>query len=68
MGITRYMRGIAYRRGVVGANRNWLAMWIALTGLNWLRRHAGKTEPKAVRLKLEPGERFLVSNEPPERR
>ncbi|MGH9118743.1 MAG: hypothetical protein ACRD0A_12950 [Acidimicrobiales bacterium] len=65
MGIVRYTKSTAYRRGVVGSSRPWLAIWILLTAVNWLRRHAGKAEEPVLRLKIEPGERLLITHEPP---
>jgi hypothetical protein len=68
MGIVSYMKGTAYRRGVVGNHRYWFGLWVVLAGAAWLRKHAGKSEPKVLRVTLEPGERLLLSNEPPPER
>ena len=65
MGIVSYARGTAYRRGVVGSNRGWFVFWLALAGLNWFRRHAGRAEERVLRLKLEPGEKLLITHEQP---
>jgi hypothetical protein len=68
MGIVRYTRGTAYRRGVVGNDFKWFALWILLAGGAWLKKHGGKAEPKVLRVKLEPCDPLLLSNEPPPER
>jgi hypothetical protein len=68
MGISRYARAAAFRRGVVGGDRNWTVVWAVLSGLAWLREHGGKNEVKSVRFEIQPGERYLVSHEPPPER
>jgi hypothetical protein len=66
MRIGRTFKTLAFRRGVVRHSRGWLVVWLVLSGLSWLRTHAGKTEIKTVQLVLHPGDRYLVSNLPPE--
>ena len=64
-GPASYARGTAYRRGVVGSSRGWFWFWVVVAGFGWLRRHAGRMEQTALRLKLEPGERYLITHELP---
>jgi hypothetical protein len=63
MGIASYLRGTAYRRGVLGSSRAWLGLWIVMAGWAWLRRNAGRAEEPVLRVELEPGERLLITHE-----
>ncbi len=65
MPVAKYFKRTAFRRGVVGSSRAWLALWILQAGWGWLRRHAGRAEEPVLRLKLEPGERLLITHETP---
>jgi hypothetical protein len=64
--IARYTKTAAFRRGMVKGDPNWRMVWLVLTGLSWLRSRGGKTERKVLRLTLEPGDRYVISNLPPE--
>jgi hypothetical protein len=66
MGVTRFVKTLAFRRGVVRGDRNWITVWLVLSGLSWLHQHGGKHEVKSVRFEIQPGERYLISHEPPE--
>jgi hypothetical protein len=65
MGAASYLKGTAYRRGVVGSSRGWFWFWVVFAGFSWLRRHAGRAEQTVLRFKLEPGERYLITHEIP---
>jgi hypothetical protein len=65
MGLGRYIKGTAYRRGVVGSRKGWFWFWIVLATVGWLRRHTGRGEDRVLRFEILPGERYVVTHEPP---
>jgi hypothetical protein len=64
-GPASYLRGTAYRRGVVGSSRGWFWFWVVLAAFNWLRRNAGRAEETVLRFKVEPGERYVITHDTP---
>jgi hypothetical protein len=50
-----------FRKGVLGGNRNWLALWVAVAVTRFVhRRLNGTSDPE--RITLGPGESLLVSD------
>ena len=50
-----------FRKGVSGASRPWMAVWVLITATQFLRK---RTARKAVveRFKLKPGESILIAD------
>lgn len=65
MGLSNYLKGTAYRRGVVGSSHGWFWFWVVLAVFSFLKRHAGRGEESVLRFKVEPGERYLITHEIP---
>jgi hypothetical protein len=63
MGLVRYVKGTAYRRGVVGSDKVWFAVWILLAVGAWLRRHTGRGEDRVLRFEIRPGEKYVITHE-----
>jgi hypothetical protein len=60
----RTFKTLAFRRGVVKGEGSWLAVWLGMTGLGWLRRSLAKQDANVLRVKLEPGHRILITHQP----
>jgi hypothetical protein len=54
-----------WRQGVVNGNRAWLAVGAAALLLRMLQRAWSKEEAVVFREVLQPGERIIISHEPP---
>lgn len=54
-----------WRQGVVNGNRAWLAVGAAALLLRMLQRAWAKEEAVVFREVLGPGERIIISHEPP---
>jgi hypothetical protein len=50
-----------FRRGLVGGNQLWLALWSVFTTWRVVRRLTG-SKPVVERFTLEPGESLLISD------
>lgn len=61
----RYLKRTAFRRGVVGSDRLWLAVWVAVAGSQFLRRRLGRIEEVVYRTELHVGEHLIVEHHPP---
>jgi hypothetical protein len=61
----RLSKAVAFRRGVLGGNRTWFNIWVALTAFGWVRRQLTKQDTNVARVRLEPGHQLLITHEPP---
>jgi hypothetical protein len=58
--LSRFVRGTAFRRGVLGTSRGWFAIWAGLGAVRFLRKRLGR-EPEVVeRFELGSGEAVVI--------
>ena len=58
--VRRYVQATSYRRGLLGGNRRWFAVWAVLAVTQFLRKHLGRTEEVVYRTELHPGEELHI--------
>jgi hypothetical protein len=58
------LRRTGFRKGVLGTDRRWLALWAGLSALGVLRRFLSRREDVVYRGELQPGESLVVEHLP----
>ena len=55
------LKNRGFRKGITGSSRPWMAVWVGITALQFLRK---RTTRKAVveRFTLKPGESILITD------
>jgi hypothetical protein len=54
--LARFLRGAAFRKGVVGSSRGWFAIWAGMGLARFVRKRLGRQEDVVERIVLRPGE------------
>lgn len=54
--LARFVRGTAFRRGVLGTSRGWFALWAGLGLARFLRARLAREPVVVERVVLRPGE------------
>ena len=58
--LVRFLRGTAFRRGVLGTSRGWFAIWAGLGLARFVRTRLGREPVVVERVVLRPGETVEV--------
>lgn len=58
--VVSFLRNTAFRKGVHGNNRNWLAVWVAIAVAGKLRQLAKRDERVVERIVLKPGQTVVI--------
>ena len=56
------LRRQAFRRGVLGANRHWFAVWIGIGVARFLKERVTRDDDLVERITLRPGETIEISD------
>lgn len=54
--LARFLRGTAFRRGVLGTSRGWFALWAAMGAARFAKRRLGREPVVVERIVLHPGQ------------
>ena len=63
-GPVSYLKRTGFRRGVVGNDRRWLAVWAGVTVAGFVRRRLGRREEVVLQEELEPGQTLVIEHMP----
>jgi hypothetical protein len=58
--VAAYLRGTAFRRGVLGSSQGWFALWAGLGLARWLKRRLGREAVVVERIVLHPGDAIEI--------
>ena len=58
--LVRFIRGTAFRRGVIGTSSRWFGVWAGLALARQVRQRLGKEEVVVERITLKKGEAIEI--------
>ena len=55
-----FLRRQAFRRGVLGNNRHWFAVWVGIGVARFLKERVTRNDDVVERIRLKPGETIEI--------